>query len=291
MHFMHTRGWSQSPVWLSEADVQHALFALPQPTTIELQIDPGEKLLKKAVARAKKLVKARIFVDSERNQFQLIRALRAAPALTSLELLPLTSHVEPPFAERFHAKHQRRSGEPRLEPFCRCLPPTLTWLHIHAFSVRSEVASRAALKTMFARLPLLRILCYTANQHDRMDPAPLFQGMLDAGAAALAHLRCVEICVGNADTDREELIRRFRCTFPRVEVKLFTLDDDDDGGDDDEERNQEDRRLSQRVLVKQWAPVNPSSAAAGHSQPEGQHVPLLSDEEVDKEWGSDSEDD
>ena len=165
--------------WLRSPAVQHALFALPNLTSIQVHVkmesrDP-RPLLESAVAQATKLTTTTLFMWM--GQEWLARGIRAAPALITLELC-----VSPQLQD---------AGVESLAPLIWLMPPTLTALRLHApFPC---FLSRAAVKTMFVRFLILRTV---------LDPAMLIQGMLDAGLSALPDLRRVEF--GERHRQREE---------------------------------------------------------------------------------------
>lgn len=105
------------------------------------------------------------------------------------------------------------------------MPRSLTELHLHGLAVERTLTPRSMLKAMFTRLPELRFLCAAF-----MEMAPLLQGMLDAGADALPHLRRVQCDNGSVEklVEAHALLRRYLHKFPAVHVHFdYTLDLDD----------------------------------------------------------------
>ena len=82
----------------------------------------------------------------------------------------------------------------------------------------APATSRSALNTLFSRLRQLRLL-----RTERMDIAPVLQGMLDAGAPSLPLLARVVIHDGClTGLGSVDLLRQFLHRFPLVTVRFET---------------------------------------------------------------------
>ena len=206
----------KSPHWLDKPLVQTALFGLPRLDLFEMAVGSATKLLPSAVALASKLSTISVQVVSERCPSRSLRALRLAPALSSLTFGFSDEEAPPP-----------------LE-LVWSLPPTLTLLSLWNVEVPRH-SSRPFLKTLFSRTPLLSSLYLNS-----VPVEVILRGLLDAGAAALPSLSDVTfermwpgvLSVGDEPDLLLPIFRRFVHRFWQVTVRI---DFADDAWDDPEE--------------------------------------------------------
>lgn len=178
--------------------IQHALFALPHLSFLKLGlVDVTDvELPESALLLASNLRCVRVEVRTA--DVHAIRALRAAPNLTSLRLDALS-----------HANDTIPLG-----PFLCALPHTLTQLTLDTFSLEPDSTPPSALRAMCMQLPLLQQL-----HTQQMEMSPLVQALLDAGPVALPALRRVELLNG-LDDDLTDLVPRFHRTFASASLLI-----------------------------------------------------------------------
>ena len=199
----------KSSRWVDSPPVQAALLGLPRLKAFDMAIDWPTRLLPSAVALASKLSSISVQVVSERCPKRALRALRLAPALTSLTF---------GFCEE---------DAPLPLELVWSLPPTLTELKLWNVAV-SRSLSRPLLKTLFSHTPQL-----SSVQLRSVSLEAIFRGLLDAGIAALPSLgdvtfervRPVDLSVDIHPDPLEPIFRRFVRRFPQVNVRIDFADD------------------------------------------------------------------
>ena len=207
MHLTGSSRWVDSPL------VQTAVLGLPRLDFLDMAAGPETKLLPSAFALASKLTAVNVEVWGEHPPPGSLRALRLAPALTSLSV----------------GFYEHLSPLPRDLPWC--LPPTLTDLSLLGVDV-SRAETRPLLKALFSHTPLLVSL-----ELSSVSLAVILRGLLDAGMAALPSLRSVKFeSIGPADVSvgiqpdlLEPIFRRFVHRFPQAIVRIVF---DEDAWDD-----------------------------------------------------------
>lgn len=155
----------EHPIWLQRPALQHALFALPCLSSLELVVYEEYKLLESAVAQATGLSSVTIWVMLHQRVPNL-QAIQSCRSITSLSLV-------------------KEMSEFAFDSLPAILPSFLAHLRLQRF-FDVETMPRDVIGAVFARLPLLCELTI----HKGIIRA-ILRGLFEAGVAALPLLRRV----------------------------------------------------------------------------------------------------